>query len=726
MIRVEPLSAADAESLNNERGASYWAIPVALALAMLPFAAIAKWAFDVPWRLYAVLCGGVFGLFALGRIIAGKPVPLAEGQEKIVRRGKVLDARRKGNAPGLGRLNLNQSVEITLAPAETETAYPERNVFDVYRTLGMPYYKQDRTIGRRLPALIGTEVEIEYLAQTGDVLAFRELDPRGNPPKVYVRFGTIQLSSQRAVLRQADIIAISMAVNDSGCAEIALRTQQDELWVPLYATNLAALENWMHSLPDFSPAHYDEAKASPPASEERIWERKESGADAYHPVLASERVFFAWGRVYVDHGNDYVEDIRIRDIDYITINSYDAASPRARVQVSLRSFAQAGISASSRSAGFKKLEQWMAQLAGFDADGYPGLKREVGEEAVVIWQRDPVATAQLTSRSGEPVAPDMMDDGIFLANYQARLAWGTFGELKRMLAKPWMSVKRTRFPNPSARGFSYTIKKPVILGGLAIDALHADTPSWMDGGELNLQWPVTGYWANVSFGGGGLRDFEQLRQHLSEIFGPATEQSDPAVDGDTTIWAAWARGRVKVRISTWKPYQFNTYMHGCRLSIDYEAEVSHLYTDAYTRGLERHEQLSWLPLGGDLRVQQDYTHNRFARYTPATLQPLLLNGEGWLVWLDTREGKLGLGNADYAQIFDLEAISRLLLIGNYWRDSPADLGIHVVYKQKGRTAEIFVGNLQVPDPEQAWPTVQRQLENFLPFPCTYAEDRQYY
>lgn len=167
-------------------------------------------------------------------------------------------------------------------------------------------------------------------------------------------------------------------------------------------------------------------------------------------------------------------------------------------------------------------------------------------------------------------------------------------------------------------------------------------------------------------------------------------------------------------------------MHGCRLSIDYDAEVSHLYTDAYTRGLERHEPLSWLPLGGDLHVQKDYTHNRFVRYTPATLQSLLPNGEGWLVWLDGQEGKLGLGNADYAQIFDLEAISGLLLTGNYWRDHPADLGIHVVHKQKRQTTKVFVGNLQMPDPEQAWPEIQRQLEEFLPFPCTYVEDRQYY
>ncbi len=66
--------------------------PSALAVAMLPFAAVAK------------------------RVL--------------------IEAWRKGNAPGFGRLNLNQAVEITLSPAETERGYPKGDSLVVYRTFG--------------------------------------------------------------------------------------------------------------------------------------------------------------------------------------------------------------------------------------------------------------------------------------------------------------------------------------------------------------------------------------------------------------------------------------------------------------------------------------------------------------------------------------------------------------------------------------------------------------
>src|SRR5690606_23911764 len=111
----------------------------------------------------------------------------------------------------------------------------------------------DSTIRYRKPYLIGKEVEIEYLPDSGTVIAYRELDPASNPPTVYVRWGSIQLSGKKTILNQNRVDFVVMARDPYGNTGLFLRSDsvRDELYVPLYAKELHRLEEWLFALDGF-------------------------------------------------------------------------------------------------------------------------------------------------------------------------------------------------------------------------------------------------------------------------------------------------------------------------------------------------------------------------------------------------------------------------------------------------------------------------------------------
>lgn len=731
MIELKEITPEEAEKLNSELRLSYWVLPIVLTFGLLLFTLVFNWLFDAPWSIFWWSSGGIFALFAIVRLINGKPPQLIGGTMKIVRRGKVLDLVNKGNRPVPGSLNLGQHTDITLAPTPTPPGYPEHHTFTVYQTVDMSYYQQDSSLKNRRAYLIDTVVEIEYLAESGKVLAFRELNPASNPPTLYLQWGNIQLSGKKTILSQKQVDFIILAPDPYGNTGVFLRSDsvRDELFVPLYTKNITRLEEWLFTLEGFNKEQYTQLKENPPTEETPMWERRIKHGVSYQSVYAGERVSFLLGSINVYRNNGHDESIRVKEVDYISIYSVNTDKPNTEFFVNLRSFHQSGISLQSRAKGFSKLENWMKLLPDFDAEQYLSIKANVGEDAVTAWLRQPTINARLLEVGEKPQAIAGLERGIYLENLERWLNWGTFGDLSRLEPKERVSMKKTSYPNPDARGYTYIVKKPIILGGLEVANLQSETPSWWGGGTFHPEWPVTSYWADVSFGNGGLGDFERLKIHFTELIGKPDGHADPAINGGNNTWAYWLMGLVTIKISTWKPYQLDVFQHSCRLEITYEAKVDHLYTDNYTLELTLHDQLRYLALDGELSVASDYTCHPHSRYTPDCVAALIQAEEQYIVWLDEKHAKLGMGNKRNAQVLDLAGVAGLVLTGSYWRDSPTELQFHFLPKQQNGLVtgpSNYLGALNSQQDDSHWPLIRERLEGFLGMPCTYLEDRQYY
>lgn len=383
----------------------------------------------------------------------------------------------------------------------------------------------------------------------------------------------------------------------------------------------------------------------------------------------------------------------------------------------------------SRAEGFSKLESWINQLPDFNENQYIAMKATVGEQAKVIWLRPPIPNARLLTKNETPKAITGLERGIFVENLDRWLDWGTFSDLSRMRPKKWLTIKKTRYPNPAARGYTYVINKLEILGGLELTNLQSETPSWGAGGTFNPKWPVTSYWADVSFGNGGLDDFERLKLHFTHLIGTTDGHSDPTIDGNENIWAYWLADRVTIKISIWKPELLDAFQHSCRLDITYKANVDHFFTDTYTQGLVLHDQLRYLLLDGELSVASDYTNHLNSRFTPQCLSELIQTEQQYIVWIDEKDAKVGIGNKQNCQVLDRTELAGLSLTGSYWRDHPSELQFHSVpKKQQSLNANRYnyLGELNTHQGDSNWPLIREQLEGFFGMPCTYFEDRQYY
>lgn len=732
MIAIKEISSEEAQKLNSELSWSYWAIPIAFTIVLIPVTLVLNWLFNAPWSVFWWATGGLFMLFAVVRIINGEPPQLAGGNIKVVRQGKVIHVAILGNQPGLGRINLGQHIDVTLASEPAPPEYPAYHTFTVYQSFGMSYYLQDGSLRHRKSYLIGKEVEIEYLAQSGKVIAFRELNPASNPPTVYLRWGSIQLSRKKTILNKNRVDFVVLATDMYGNTGIFLRSDsvRDELFIPLYAINLDRFEDWLYTLEGFDKRLYLDMKENPPSEEKAIWERRVKKGVSYQSVYAGERVSLLFGGIHVYRDNGHNESIQTEEIDYITLNSLCADKPNTEFFINLRSFQSNSVSLQSRAEGFTKLERWIARLPGFQSEQYLAMKATVGEEGKVVWVRQPIANAEFVNVSNTPPAIGELARGIFMENRDTWLDWGTFGDLNRLVSKRWLTMKKTSYPNPDVRGHTYVIKKLVILGGLELESLQTETPFWWPEGKPNPDWPVTAYWSDVSFGKGGLDDFEQLTLHFTKLLDNLPDgHSDPSIDGENAIWAFWTIGRTTIKISTWKPYQLNVYKHACRLEITCMPHVEHLYTDDYTSGLTLHNQLRYLVLEGKLTVASDYTRHAHSRYTPECIARLIQPDGEYIIWIDEKHAKLGIGAKQHAQVLELVDVAGLELTGSYWRDSPRELQLHlhVVSKQWNAHRTLnYLGELDSGQGDSRWPVVREQWERFFGLPCTYTEDRQYY
>lgn len=725
MIERQEITAEEAKRLNGERSASYWSLPIALTLGLLIVTLALNWLFSAPWSVFWWTGGGVFGLFILNRLIFGPPPQVKEGMIKVIRRGQIAEVTRKGNRPFT--LNLAKHTDITLVPEAHPEGLAEQNTFTVYQAFSTTYFRQDSSVSYRKEYLIGKEVELDYLAHSGQVIAFKELDPSSNPPSVFVRWGAIQLSGLKTMLSQNKVSIISLMPDLHGNPRVRLCAGTDELFVPMYAKNFDRLEDWMFSLADFDRTRYLEYQEHPPVGEQVIWQSEADTEPSSNGSVESEQLSVRLGGIHIYRNSGFNESIRMRDVDVIYLTSVNEKEPTFDFTLYLHSFQASGITIYSWANGFDKLERWMAKLPKFDEGRYRAARTAVRHDPYVIWVREPEADAKIVETPPSAANSFNLEDGIFLENHHTHIPWGTFGDITRLDSKTWFSMKKTRYPNPDAKGYTYSVANPVILGGLALEHLHTQTPYWLRGGKFNPNWPVTDYWADVSFGAGGEGDFARLKNHLQGLFGEPSRQSDPSVDGDNILRTDWTIGRVTVQISTWKPHRLDFFKHGCRLDIRVEPDVDHLYRDDYSRGLTLHEQLRYRVVPGNLNVASDYTHYPQSRFTPEPLAALLKTSDEHLIWWDETASMIGVANQQYAQIWNADDVKGVAFIGMYWRDSPSGLQLHFNTHVKNNTPFAgYLGEIQVTGTEEAWLSIRSAWEGFFGLPCTYAEDRQYY
>lgn len=211
-IQIVSIDATEAKLFNQEARAAYWSKPISLSVVILSIVALAHWIFSIPWFLAWWLIGGVFLVFILIRLFKRNRTTVQPGMAKVIRKGVVVNSE----------CHDGRTIEITLGHLPTPEGYPDFDMFIIWRASGMPYYLQEKNLDRNHNRLLGQEVVIEYLANTGAVLAFNELNPMQNPllvgEQVNSRFGTVHVirsngHNESIAWQDVDYVAIYSLTN---------------------------------------------------------------------------------------------------------------------------------------------------------------------------------------------------------------------------------------------------------------------------------------------------------------------------------------------------------------------------------------------------------------------------------------------------------------------------------------------------------------------------------
>lgn len=286
MIDIKLIGEEEAKQLNLNAKTAYWAQPIGLSLVVLAVSAICHWFFNTPWSIGWWVIGSLFFLYLAVQVITGRKPGIQPEMPKIVRRGKIINTRYQGNRP-IAKVNLGQSVEITMEPSPIPDPYPQQHAFVVWRTLGMPYYRQDESLPQRYQQLVGQEVEIEYLTDTGAVLAFRQLNVSENPlrkgEQISVLFNTIQVTrdnghNESIRWNEVDYIAVYSHSKQKPNTDFYLNLRSFSamgISVSSDAAGFTAVERKLtKELPEFDMVHYDTVKSKIGEEARTVWVRR--------------------------------------------------------------------------------------------------------------------------------------------------------------------------------------------------------------------------------------------------------------------------------------------------------------------------------------------------------------------------------------------------------------------------------------------------------------------
>lgn len=351
------------------------------------------------------------------------------------------------------------------------------------------------------------------------------------------------------------------------------------------------------------------------------------------------------------------EAIARDDIDFITVDRHENASPSDLYWVNFRSFRLAGVGIPSTAQGFESVEAMLNTLEGFDTAQWRAVREStLPASNVMLWQKKHSDDFTLTD-SGQATAVSL-DDGIYLENLNQRLSWGTYEDLAR---HPFVQTKIEPYPNPDFSGLRYVIANPVIANGLKLKQLYTLTDAAR--GQPNLDLPVLCYMADISLGGKPEVAFSRIAQHFDRYFGVSGEQSR----SEDSLDAQWENGRTTVSLRCFYREERRGWDNVAWLQISHSPDVTRYYTSEYGNQLHLSPDVKWKTFPISLGIAADYRRVSNAFYTPACFDGQFPDQHDLLIWIDTSTHTLGIANRSLALRFDLDRCTQLMLVVRRFR-----------------------------------------------------------
>jgi Fe-S-cluster formation regulator IscX/YfhJ len=596
-----------------------------------------------------------------------------------------------------------------------------------------PFLKEDASLFYRTDELNGLSLRVHIFPETGSVVSYELINQEGKmidnvgDYQVSIVSDAIWVENPEQVRRhlkkeKVDYVHFKRARENSFfMLELSSDSEEDILEIPSYLPAFSELENWLRSLPDFDNKNYQKSKSDTKETERfLLWERIYKVGVSKNSAYAGMLFYKATNTLYASCNNGHEDKIDIDAIEMVTVRSYAKTHRDADYQIELLGFGTSTFSVMSRAKNFKDLLETIFRLPDFDQQKFQRALSKLHEEPQLVWTAKTQANTSIHRNNNAENYWQQMGEGIYLEDIQTLLPWRDFQTLEELK----IAKKRTvSAPNPEYKCFEYTIRNPIIFGGLELCTLSISTPSIKINEKINTNWPIEKAYAQISFGLSGVDNYYQLKKHLTNILGNPAKVNET----DDNVTSHWENGKSKVRINAWKPYKINTFYSYCDLIIAHEPNVSHFFEDDYVLHFELNYLIQYQLFDLQISIMADYKDNRFVRMMPQALANILSDEKQTLIWIDAKKQLVGIGNKQYAHIQSLNEQKGWLFVIEYWRDVRRGFSLYYRNEPTGTTTSpnLYIGEFQLHTERDSedWADV---INAFVPFDCHIAEDRQYY
>ncbi len=366
-----------------------------------------------------------------------------------------------------------------------------------------------------------------------------------------------------------------------------------------------------------------------------------------HPYYGSFLTVKSKSIDFFQHKNDQSE-IKKSDIDYISIYKFEDSNNLERCWINLKSYSEQTISINTLSGNFDYLEKWLFTLPDFDKKKYQEIRKTNADfKEFVLWTKKSVAKFEIEANTNKN---QELKEGIFIENLNFLLPWQTYNELEN---NKILIRKKVDYPNPSYSGYSYTIVKPTIFGGLKLSNLYSECDSFTDKPKLDL--PVIKYMSEIKLGYFDTQNnYLKIKKHLDTYFQKEAESRYGAIfdsNVNDSLYAIWVQDKICVTFYCFYRDQYKKHDTNAWLTIDFLPNTTRFFESDYQKNLQIHKYLEYEILPFEVDIHVDYRQIDNVIFTPKCFDNLFENENQFIIWNDTQEGISGFGNAKHSRLF---------------------------------------------------------------------------
>lgn len=378
-----------------------------------------------------------------------------------------------------------------------------------------------------------------------------------------------------------------------------------------------------------------------------------------HPFYGA---YLRMGRYEIQlfHNNQDAQAIDIEQVSYITIYSFDDFEAHQRCWIHLKPFSGAALSITTLAGGYQELENWLLALPDFNTEAYLRIKgAHADSKEQLLWEKKTKPNFRITDTGQNH--QDTLEAGIYLESREVLLPWGTYEELA---TQNFVITKKKKMPNPAFREYHYTIPTPTLFNGLQLAALTTTSDGYEEHPKLYL--PVLHYTAEIQLGSQRREQFSRLTAHLEAYFlQPASGKHDLRAtlpEPARKSWECrWQSG--KVTVTLYCPYreEAGNWDTTCYLTIAHVPDSSSFYESIYGQQLELGGQVIHRVFDLSIQLNDNYREHDNVIYTPQCFRHQFEDHRQFVVWNDTREGIIGIGNPQFSLLYPSDEVTALTL-----------------------------------------------------------------